>query len=82
MSGFGTIRYETSPDKVATIPLNRPEVLNAIARATGKRVRGTWMIESTLPAKAKRRAGQPPLPGRPGVRVDPCGGATERRWRL
>ena len=28
---------------------------------TGKRVRGTWMIESTLPAKAKRSALDPVL---------------------
>jgi hypothetical protein len=28
---------------------------------TGKRVRGTWMIESTLPAKAKRSARDPGL---------------------
>jgi len=31
---------------------------------TGKRVRGTWMIESTLPAKAKRS------PRDPGLLVD------------
>jgi len=31
---------------------------------TGKRVRGTWMIESTLPAKAKRSARDP------GVLID------------
>jgi len=28
---------------------------------TGKRVRGTWMIESKLPAKAKRSARDPGL---------------------
>lgn len=28
---------------------------------TGKRVRGTWMIESTLPAKAKRSTRDPGL---------------------
>jgi hypothetical protein len=28
---------------------------------TGKRVRGTWMIESMLPAKAKRSARDPGL---------------------
>ena len=31
-AAFGAIRYETSPDHVATITLNRPEVLNAFDR--------------------------------------------------
>ena len=34
---FSTIRYETSDDHVATITLNRPEVLNAFDRRCAKR---------------------------------------------
>ena len=42
MSDFTTIRYETSPDKVATITLNRPEVLNAFDRRMCEEVRDAW----------------------------------------
>ena len=45
MSGtaaFGTIHYETSPDHVATITLNRPEVLNAFDRQMCHEVRDAW----------------------------------------
>ena len=44
MSGFGTIRYETSPDKVATITLNRPEVLNAFDRQMCEEMRAAWKL--------------------------------------
>jgi enoyl-CoA hydratase/carnithine racemase len=44
MSGFGTIRYETSPDRVATITLARPEVLNAFDRQMCEEVRAAWRL--------------------------------------
>jgi enoyl-CoA hydratase/carnithine racemase len=47
MSGgaeFTTIRYETTPDKVATITLNRPEVLNAFDRQMCEEVRAAWRL--------------------------------------
>jgi enoyl-CoA hydratase/carnithine racemase len=39
---FETIRYETAPDQVATITLNRPEVLNAFDRRMCEEVRAAW----------------------------------------
>jgi enoyl-CoA hydratase/carnithine racemase len=39
---FETIRYETSGDHVATITLNRPEVLNAFDRQMCEEVREAW----------------------------------------
>jgi enoyl-CoA hydratase/carnithine racemase len=44
MSDFTTIRYETSPDKVATITLNRPEVLNAFDRQMCEEMREAWKL--------------------------------------
>ena len=41
---FTTIRYETSPDRVATITLNRPEVLNAFDRQMCEEVRAAWRL--------------------------------------
>jgi enoyl-CoA hydratase/carnithine racemase len=43
-SDFGTIRYETSPDKVATITLDRPEVLNAFDRRMCEEMRAAWRL--------------------------------------
>jgi enoyl-CoA hydratase/carnithine racemase len=39
---FETIRYEVGPDHVATITLNRPEVLNAFDRQMCEEVRAAW----------------------------------------
>jgi enoyl-CoA hydratase/carnithine racemase len=39
---FGTIRYEISPDRVATITLARPEVLNAFDRQMCEEIRAAW----------------------------------------
>jgi enoyl-CoA hydratase/carnithine racemase len=39
---FETIRYETSDDRVATITLNRPEVLNAFDRRMCEEMRTAW----------------------------------------
>lgn len=41
---FVTIRYETSADRVATITLNRPEVLNAFDRQMCEEVRVAWRM--------------------------------------
>lgn len=41
---FETIRYETSPDRVATITLDRPEVLNAFDRQMCHEVRAAWRL--------------------------------------
>ncbi len=41
---FGTIRYETSADRVATITLDRPEVLNAFDRQMCEEMRAAWRL--------------------------------------
>jgi len=43
-SSFTTIRYETSADHVATITLDRPEVLNAFDRQMCHEVRAAWRL--------------------------------------
>jgi enoyl-CoA hydratase/carnithine racemase len=47
---YGTIRYETSADHVATITLDRPEALNAIDRQMCEEVQDAWAA-----VKADRR---------------------------
>jgi enoyl-CoA hydratase/carnithine racemase len=42
MTKFETIIYETSDDHVATITLNRPEVLNAFDRTMCEEMRAAW----------------------------------------
>jgi enoyl-CoA hydratase/carnithine racemase len=42
--GFQTIRYETDADHVATITLDRPEVLNAFDRTMCEEVRAAWRL--------------------------------------
>jgi len=52
MSGppdFETITYETSPERVATITLNRPEVLNAFDRQMCEEMRTAWHFVKTDP---------------------------------
>jgi enoyl-CoA hydratase/carnithine racemase len=41
-TGYTTIRYEVTPDHVATITLDRPEVLNAFDRQMCHEVRDAW----------------------------------------
>ena len=57
---FETIRYETSPDKVATITLDRPEVLNAFDRRMCEEVREAWHMvkdDTSVNAVVLRAAG-------------------------
>ncbi len=64
MTVFTTIRYETSPDKVATITLNRPEVLNAFDRRMCEEVRAAWRLVKDDPgvnAVVLRAEGRPRL---------------------
>ena len=41
-SPYTTIRYETTPDRVATITLDRPEALNAFDRRMCQEIRSAW----------------------------------------
>ena len=41
---YETIGYETSADRVATITLERPEVLNAFDRQMCEEVRSAWHL--------------------------------------
>jgi enoyl-CoA hydratase/carnithine racemase len=47
---FETILYEVGADKVATITLNRPEVLNAFDRQMCEEVRAAWKLVKDDPA--------------------------------
>jgi enoyl-CoA hydratase/carnithine racemase len=50
MTGYETIVYETSEDRVATITLNRPEVLNAFDRQMCEEMRDAWRRVKDDPA--------------------------------
>ncbi len=50
MSDFETIRYEVGDDKVATITLDRPEVLNAFDRQMCEEIRAAWKLVKDDPA--------------------------------
>ena len=39
---YTTIRYETTPDHVATITLDRPDALNAFDRRMCEEIRSAW----------------------------------------
>ncbi len=60
-TGYSTIRYETSPDKVATITLDRPEVLNAFDRTMCEEMRDAWRavkLDPDVNAVVLRAAGE------------------------
>jgi enoyl-CoA hydratase/carnithine racemase len=50
IESFTTIEYETSTDRVATITLNRPEVLNAFDRRMCEEIRTAWRRVKDDPA--------------------------------
>jgi enoyl-CoA hydratase/carnithine racemase len=50
MSEYSTILYEVGDDRVATITLNRPEVLNAFDRAMCEEMRDVWQRVKADPA--------------------------------
>jgi len=59
--GYDTILYETSEDRVATITLNRPEVLNAFDRRMCGEVRDAWRRvkdDASVHAVVLRAAGE------------------------
>ena len=45
-----TIRYETTPDRVATITLDRPDALNAFDREMCEEIRSAWQRIKADPA--------------------------------
>lgn len=47
---YSTIRYETTPDRVATITLDRPEALNAFDRQMCEEIRDAWQRIKTDPS--------------------------------
>ena len=61
---FETIRYEVDADHVATITLDRPEVLNAFDRQMCEEMRDAWRRVKDDPERQRRRAAGR---GRPGV---------------
>jgi enoyl-CoA hydratase/carnithine racemase len=57
---YGTILYDVTPDRVATITLNRPHVLNAFDRQMCREVRSAWREvkgDPTVNAVVLRAAG-------------------------
>ena len=60
MTDYGTILYETSDDHVATITLNRPDVLNAFDRQMCEEMRSAWRqvkADASVHAVVLRAAG-------------------------
>jgi enoyl-CoA hydratase/carnithine racemase len=59
-AAYSTIRYETTPDRVATITLDRPDALNAFDRAMCEEIRSAWQRikgDPTVNAVVLRAAG-------------------------
>ena len=58
---YSTIRYETTPDRVATITLDRPEALNAFDRTMCEEIRSAWQrvkADPSVHAVVLRAAGE------------------------
>ena len=58
---YRTIRYETTPDRVATITLDRPDALNAFDRTMCEEVRAAWQrikADPSVNAVVLRAAGE------------------------
>jgi len=58
---YATIRYETTPDLVATITLDRPEALNAFDRRMCEEIRSAWQrikADPSVHAVVLRAAGE------------------------
>ena len=49
-SDYATIRCETTPDRVATVTLDRPEALNAFDRRMCEEIRSAWLRIKADPA--------------------------------
>lgn len=49
-AAYSTIRYETTPDLVATITLDRPDALNAFDRTMCEEIRDAWQRIKSDPA--------------------------------
>jgi enoyl-CoA hydratase/carnithine racemase len=61
VSEYQTIRYETADDRVATITLNRPEVLNAFDRQMCEEMQDIWLrikADTAVNAVVLRAAGR------------------------
>lgn len=59
-SDYSTIRFETTPDRVATITLDRPQALNAFDRQMCEEVRDAWQrvkADTSVNAVVLRAAG-------------------------
>lgn len=57
---YSTIRYEATPDRVATITLDRPEALNAFDRTMCEEIRSAWQrvkADAAVHAVVLRAAG-------------------------
>jgi enoyl-CoA hydratase/carnithine racemase len=58
---YSTIHYETTPDRVATITLDRPEALNAFNRTMCEEIRAAWQrikADPSVNAVVLRAAGE------------------------
>jgi enoyl-CoA hydratase/carnithine racemase len=57
---YETIRYETTPDRVATVTLDRPQVLNAFDRQMCEEIQDVWQVikmDASIHAVVLRSAG-------------------------
>ena len=60
-AAYSTIQYEATPDRVATITLDRPDALNAFDRTMCEEIRSVWQrikLEASINAVVLRAAGE------------------------